>query len=216
MSTAVAIPTISFPHVLASGNHAEAEPAIAQERSRKLVEMIEHLANGDERAMAELYDQTNRLVFSLAFRILNDKAAAEEVTLDVFLQVWRQAGSFSVSRGTPLAWLMTITRTRAIDRLRSSARGWRANESLDEVGDIPARVESPEEASLIRERRSVVRAALSELSAEHRVLIETAYFEGMSHTEIAAKFNLPLGTVKTRIRAGMSTLRGMLSMEFKL
>ena len=166
--------------------------------------------------MAELYDQTNRLVFSLAVRILNDKAAAEEVTLDVFLQVWRQAASFSESRGTPLAWLMTITRTRAIDRLRSSARNWRASDGLDDIGNVSARAASPEEASLIQERRSVVRAALSELAAEQRVLIETAYFEGMSHTEIAAKFNLPLGTVKTRIRAGMSTLRGMLNMEHKL
>ncbi len=209
MSIALAIPTISFPHV-AFANRAEAEPAVDRKRSTELSGLIDRIASGDERAMAELYDQTNRLVFSLALRILNERTAAEDVTLDVFLQVWRQAGDFNVSRGTPFAWLMTITRTRAIDRMRSGGRRMLAGDGLDEIRNIPADDESPEEASLIQERRNLVRAALSELAPEHRVLIETAYFEGLTHTEIAAKFNLPLGTVKTRIRAGMTTLRGML------
>ena len=209
MSIALAILTISFPHV-AFANRAEAEPAADRKRSTELSGLIDRIASGDERAMAELYDQTNRLVLSLALRILNERTAAEDVTLDVFLQVWRQAGDFNVSRGTPFAWLMTITRTRAIDRMRSGVRRLLAGDGLDEIRNIPADDESPEEASLIQERRNLVRAALSELAPEHRVLIETAYFEGLTHTEIAAKFNLPLGTVKTRIRAGMTTLRGML------
>ena len=209
MSIALAIPRISFPH-MSFANRAEAEPAVDRKRSRELSGLVDQIASGDERALAELYDQTKRLVFSLALRILNERTAAEDVTLDVFLQVWRQARDFNVSRGTPFAWLMTITRTRAIDRLRSGGRSWGAGDGLDEIKNIPADEESPEEASLIQERRNLVRAALSELAPEHRVLIETAYFEGLTHTEIAAKFNLPLGTVKTRIRAGMTTLRALL------
>ncbi len=103
--------------------------------------------------------------------------------------------------------MTTITRTRSIDRLRTSASSRWVRENLDDVVYLPTTLESPEEASLIQERRTVVRAALSKLAPESRVLIEAAYFEGMSHTEIAAKFKLPLGTVKTRIRAGMTALR---------
>jgi len=169
--------------------------------------LIARIASGSEDALADMYDQTNRLVFSLALRILYDRGAAEEVTMDVFMQVWKQASNYSASRGTPLAWLMTMTRTRSIDKLRSMGRSRFEIEELDENESTAGSSESPEESALVGERRAIVRAALAELSDEQRVLIEAAYFEGLTHTEIAERFRLPLGTVKTRVRSGMINLR---------
>ena len=169
--------------------------------------LIAKIASGSEDALAELYDQTNRLVFSLALRILYDRGAAEEATMDVFMQVWKQASNYSASRGTPVAWLMTMTRTRSIDKLRSMGRSRFEIEELDESESTAGSSESPEESALVGERRAIVRSALEELPLEQRVLIEAAYFEGLTQTEIAERFRLPLGTVKTRVRSGMIILR---------
>lgn len=177
------------------------------DRSARYANLIAKIASGSEDALAELYDQTNRLVFSLALRILNDRGAAEEVTMDVFLQVWKQASNYSASRGTPLAWLMTMARTRSIDKLRSMGRNKFETEELDDSESSAESSDSPEEAAFVGERRAIVRAALAELSDDQRVLIEAAYFEGLTQTEIAERFKLPLGTVKTRVRSGMITLR---------
>ena len=183
-----------------------AQPAQPAQPAR-YTSLIAKIASGSEDALAELYDQTNRLVFSLALRILYDRGAAEEATMDVFMQVWKQASNYSASRGTPLAWLMTMTRTRSIDKLRSMGRSRFEIEELDESESTAGSSESPEESALVGERRAIVRAALAELSDEQRVLIEAAYFEGLTQTEIAERFRLPLGTVKTRVRSGMIILR---------
>jgi len=141
---------------------------------------------------------------------VNDRSTAEEVLLDVYTQVWRQASTYDSQRGAPLAWLMTIARTRGIDRLRSGKLEHQNRESLDSIGEITSSTASPEADSVTAERRQLVRKALESLSAEQREVIELAYYSGLSHSEIALKLGQPLGTVKTRTRLGMMKLRDML------
>lgn len=173
--------------------------------------MIRSVADGDQSALAQLYDSTSRLLFGLLLRILGNPATAEEVLLDVYTQVWRQAASYDRSRGAPLAWLMTIGRSRAIDRIRSTRLDQQKSEPLEAVAGEATAGDNPEEASVIAERRTLVRAALESLSPEQRQVIELAYYSGLSHSEIASKLQQPLGTVKTRTRLGMMKLRDLLS-----
>lgn len=183
-----------------------------QSLNQALLKLLGDIAAGEQAAFSQLYDQTNRAVFGLALRILGDRETAEEVMLDVFLQVWRQAANYDLSRGTPLAWLMMMTRSRAIDRLRAASHRVHETDDLETVSlTTAAEEDDPEAASIFAERRKLVRAALGNLNKEQRLLIETAFFEGLSHAEIAERFRLPLGTVKTRIRAGMLVLRKHLS-----
>jgi RNA polymerase sigma-70 factor (ECF subfamily) len=157
-----------------------------------------------------LYDSTSRLVFGLVLRVVGDRATAEEVVLDVYTQVWRQAATYDTNRGAPLAWIMTIARTRGIDRLRSGKHDFQSKEPLDSIGEARSTIASPEENTVMSERRLMVRSALDLLSAEQREVIELAYYSGLSHSEIALKLNQPLGTVKTRTRLGMMKLRDTL------
>ncbi len=123
------------------------------------------------------------------------------------MQVWRQAANFEMMRGTALSWLMMIARTRSIDRLRASSYLRQETETLETVVHHAAPGESPEKMSLYAERSRIVRHALAELTPEQRVLIEASYFEGLSQSELAERFALPLGTVKTCVRAGMTILK---------
>ena len=166
---------------------------------------VRRIAAADQGALAALYDATNRLVYGMALRILGNPADAEEVTLDLYTQVWRTAATFDERRGSVVAWLMTMTRTRSIDRLRSSAGRNRREESLADYGETPSAQRSSEPA-VARE----VRAALHSLAPEQREVIELAYWYGYSHSELADRLGQPLGTVKTRIRLGMMKLRSQL------
>lgn len=188
--------------------------AARAQTDQNLVVLMAEIAQGDQDAFARFYDQTQRLVFGLALRVLNDRGIAEEVTMDVFMQVWRQAANFETVRGTVLSWLMTIARTRSIDRLRASSHLRQENETLDAVTEKAAPAENPEKASIYAERQALVREALQQLTPEQRVLIEAGYFEGLSQSELAEKFSLPLGTVKTRVRAAMMVLKKQLSAQF--
>jgi RNA polymerase sigma-70 factor (ECF subfamily) len=172
--------------------------------------LIAEVAGGQQSALTTLYDSTSRMVFGLILRIVSDRATAEEVLLDVYTQVWRQAASYDSARGAPLAWLMTIARTRAIDRLRSGKRELQGREPLDAMGEISSTTADPEQASVLSERQKLVRSALDSLSREQREVIELAYYSGLSHSEIALKLGQPLGTVKTRTRLGMMKLRDLL------
>jgi RNA polymerase sigma-70 factor (ECF subfamily) len=127
----------------------------------------------------------------------------------VYTQVWRQASNYDVNRGAPLAWLLTIARSRSIDRLRSG-RHDQNKEPLDNISNLSGAGISPEEATVHSERQQIVRSALDTLSPEQREVIELAYYSGMSHSEIALKLGQPLGTVKTRTRLAMMKLRDML------
>lgn len=179
-------------------------------RDQDWAALIRRVADGDQSALTELYDSTSRLVFGLVLRVVGDRATAEEVVLDVYTQVWRQAGSYDTNRGAPLAWIMTIARTRGIDRLRSGKHEFQNKEPLESIGEARSATASPEENTVISERRVLVRSALDSLSAEQREVIELAYYSGLSHSEIALKLNQPLGTVKTRTRLGMMKLRDTL------
>ncbi|MGE0133006.1 MAG: sigma-70 family RNA polymerase sigma factor [Blastocatellales bacterium] len=180
-------------------------------RDQDLISLVQRVATGDQSALATLYDTTNRLVYGLVLRVLGDPSSAEEVLLDVYTQVWRQAANYDTNRGAPLAWLTTIARSRAIDRLRSGWQDQRRKEPLDVLGDAPGGEASPEEMTVASERQRFVREALNSLTPEQREVIELAYYSGLSHSEIAAKLNQPLGTVKTRTRLGMMKLREALA-----
>lgn len=187
------------------------DTAAIRARDQDLISLVEQVAAGDQAALATLYDTTNRLVYGLILRVLGDVSSAEEVLLDVYTQVWRQAASYDAGRGTPLAWLTTIARSRAIDRLRSGWQDQQRKESLETLGDAASAAANPEETTVASERQRLVRAALEKLSPEQREVIELAYYSGLSHSEIAEKLNQPLGTVKTRTRLGMMKLREALA-----
>lgn len=174
-------------------------------------QLIAQTAQGDQAALATLYDRTSSQVFGLVLKILDNREAAEEVTLDVYTQVWRQAHTYDETRGTPGGWLMTIARTRAIDRFRAGAAERGRIQSLDAVEYFVSDGKTPEQDLAGQERQRYVQQALAFLTAEQREAIALAYFYGLSQSEIADKLNLPLGTVKTRMRLGMMKLREALA-----
>ena len=173
-------------------------------------ELIQNVAGGDQQALASLYDATSRTVYGLLLRIIPDAGAAEEVLLDVYTQAWRQAASFDERRGSPMAWLTTIARSRALDRLRRGRAEREHTEPLESVAWTASSGDDVEGGVLEGEQRATVRAALAELSEEQREVIELAYYGGYSQSEIAAAKGLPLGTVKTRTRLGLMRLRELL------
>lgn len=174
-------------------------------------QLIALTAQGDQAALATLYDRTSPQVFGLVLKILNNREAAEEVTLDVYTQVWRQAHTYDRTRGAPGAWLMMLARTRAIDRFRAGAAEYGRIESLDAAQLFASDADTPERDVEGQERRKFVQQALTVLTPEQRHVIALAYFYGLSQSEIAEKLQLPLGTVKTRMRLGMIKLREALA-----
>lgn len=178
-------------------------------RNTQLTELIGQIANQDQQAMATLYDSTSRIVYGLLLRIINDPATAEEVLLDVYTQVWRQASRYDGTRGGPMAWITTIARSRAIDRLRSDKQDLQREQELETAGSFAAS-ENVEDDVANLELRRIVRKAMEILTPEQREVVELAYYGGMSQSEIALKLNQPLGTVKTRTRIGMMKLRDQL------
>ncbi|MGQ0714166.1 MAG: sigma-70 family RNA polymerase sigma factor [Gemmatimonadaceae bacterium] len=179
-------------------------------------DIIRRMAAGDERALGELYDRWSASVYALVLRLLGDPEDAEDVVEEVFWQAWRQAGRYQSERGQVSAWLMTIARSRGLDRLRSRRR--RPETLLAEVTeDLPMSAPDPLATAAGSERRARVLSALSELPSEQRQAVEMAYFDGLSQTEIAERTAQPLGTVKTRVRLAMQKLRerlGPLREEF--
>ncbi len=171
--------------------------------------LISRVGEGNESSLSELYNSTSRLVYGLAFRILADVTEAEEVTIEVYMQVWNKAVEYDPGRSTPLSWLLMLTRSRAIDRLRSGSKRGRIEDSLEV--DVPSSEINPEEATLVAQRRNLVRDALSKLTPQQRNAIELAYFYGLSQSEIAVKLGQPVGTVKSWMRFGMIKLRELLN-----
>ena len=172
------------------------------------LDLLERIAMRDASAVGQLYDRHARTLYSLVHHILRDSTEAEDVLQEVFLQVWRRARDFDESRGRAFTWLVTIARSRALDRLRAgSSRARLATEAeaepRDSMGDAAADAVRSEEGE-------IVRRALSELPAEQRRTLFMAYFEGLTQTEIAARLGDPLGTVKTRMRTGLMKLRELL------
>ncbi|HSQ51582.1 MAG TPA: sigma-70 family RNA polymerase sigma factor [Nitrospiraceae bacterium] len=172
--------------------------------------LLARVVKGDQQAFSQLCDHSSTLLFTLAVRILGNREEAAELLQDVYLEVWRKVSRYDVGRGTPIAWLVTLTKSRAIDRLRARAsRGYRATNPLEAetVAQMADPGPSPLETQADQELRMAVGTAVGELPQAQQQAIELAYYEGLSHTEIAARLNQPLGTVKTRIKLGMSKLR---------
>jgi len=168
------------------------------------------MARGDASAMADLYDRHARAIYSLALRMLADAAEAEDVVQDVFTQAWRQAGLYDPARAAVIGWLLVIARARTLDRLRARrSRIASAGTGPDPV-DIADVTPGQDVQAIGREQGSRVRAALAALSAAQREAIELAYYKGLSQSDIAARLQQPLGTVKTRIRSGLLRLREIL------
>jgi RNA polymerase sigma-70 factor, ECF subfamily len=173
--------------------------------------LVARLVGGDEHALACLYDSTSRIVYGLARRILGDPSSAEDVTMEVYMQVWRTAESYDPQRGTVSSWLAILARSRAIDCLRSrKARRAELEDNVDGVADLRDSRPDPELASVEDGRSRIVEKAMGQLSPDQREAIELAYFSGLTHAEAAVQTGLPLGTVKTRIRLGMLRLRKLL------
>ena len=163
--------------------------------------LLSAIRSGDEGAMAQLYDRYSSVVYAVALRVLADTAAAEDVLQEVFMQLWRRPGSFDASRGSLGPWLAVIARNRAIDVLRK-------RHPQSDIDDVVVSVE-PDMAGDAERARAMekVRGAMGVMPSPQRRALEMAYFEGLTHTEIAAKTGEPLGTIKTRIRSGLLALR---------
>jgi len=177
-------------------------------------ELVRRIAQRDQAALSSLYDRYARPLFALALKIVTVAEEAEEVVTDVFCQVWRTADRYDASRGRVDAWLFMMTRSRALDRVRSAQRQQRSIEAqeAEAATDLPLdRVSDPEAEAELAERRRAVQAAMVGLAGPQREALELAFFEGLSHSEVAEKLNQPLGTVKTRIRAGLGKLRDALA-----
>ena len=175
------------------------------------VQLLQRIVARDPTAVAGLYDRHSTVVFAVIMRILRDRADAEDVLQEVFVRVWTRATTYDERLGTPLAWLIRMARNRAIDRLRakrtrSDIDGVEPSEPADPQRAVSTAA-SPEALAENRERTHTIRGALSALPPEQRDLIAAAFFDGYTHSELAARFQLPLGTVKTRIRAGMLAMR---------
>jgi len=171
-------------------------------------ELAAQLQRGDVGGVESLYDRYGRLAYSLAYRMLNDAAASEEVVQEAFLALWRNVSSFDATRGTLRAWLLTIVRNRAIDRLRGS-RGQQPIASIEQLNRSTEVPDAWETVSLELERKQV-REALAALPAEQRRTLELAYFGGLTQVEIARQMEVPLGTVKGRMRIGLEKVRSFL------
>lgn len=178
------------------------------------VGLVQSIARGDQSALHALYTQTHRIVFTLIMRITSNRETSEELTLDVFHDVWRRASSYDPAGGPVVGWIMNQARSRAIDRLRFDQRKKRA---LNDHADSPLMAASsgPQEAFDVREQGQLLRRALQVLTPQERQAIETAFFSELTYAEAAAQLNQPLGTVKTRIRSGLAALRQALAGALK-
>src|SRR3984885_4955971 len=175
----------------------------APDDARTDIALLDRVIARDGRAIGELYDRHSRLLYGLILRILKNRSEAEEVLQEVFVQVGRRADTYNVELGAPIAWLVRIARNRAIDQIRSNSVRARTAEATP----LPPPVETPEARAAMSEQQRAVARALSTLPPEQRELIEHAYFQGLTQSELAERFHLPLGTVKTRVRMGMMALR---------
>ncbi|HEY3169969.1 MAG TPA: sigma-70 family RNA polymerase sigma factor [Thermoanaerobaculia bacterium] len=179
----------------------------SEDRDRSDRALVAAIEARDADALAQLYDRHSARLLGLAYRILGETGEAEEVVQEVFLYVWRAVSTFDPARGSVLAWLLVATRSRAIDRLRTRRPSAGATHGdRDPLEDVPAG-EDVEAESASREWETLCRSAISDLPAEQRRALELAYFDGLTHPEIAERTSTPLGTVKTRIRLGLMKLR---------
>jgi RNA polymerase sigma-70 factor (ECF subfamily) len=190
--------------------YAKSKPAALE---RDWAALVQSIAAGDELALHALYEMAHRIVFTFIMRITANQETAEELTIDVFHDVWRHASRYDATNGTVLSWIMNQARSRALDRLRFDGRKKRS-----QGGDLQPPAEAtadPLDVLELREQSESLRAALAILTPDERLAIEATFFTGLTHVEAATRLNQPLGTIKTRIRSGLHKLRDALIAEAK-
>lgn len=183
------------------GSHAAKE-------QHELRDLISRISKGDEDAMKTFYHQTVNLVYGMAFRVISNTHEAEEVALEVFMQVWRNASSYDSDLSEPLTWLLMITKRRAIDRKRTMKKKLITEELFDEK--MASTEDSAELSYIAGQKREIVRNALDQLTQKQRRVIELSYYYQMSHSEIAEHLDMPIGSVKSTIRVAMVKLRNII------
>ena len=189
------------------------ESVAAAERAHFDAELMRRMGRSDREAFAQLYDRFSRPLFATALRILHNSAEAEDIVQDVFLALWEKAAAFESGRGSAFAWAVTLTRNRAIDRVRMRKRRSEllAETTAEDAGTQPSGT-GPDSADglMLKEQAGAVRAAVAALPADQQRAVELAFFSGLTQQEIAEKLREPLGTVKARIRRGLLRLRDTL------
>jgi RNA polymerase sigma-70 factor (ECF subfamily) len=193
------------------GDVLYAKPSKCRVAEAEWVALVQSVAAGDQNALHALYERTHRVVFTLTLRITANPETAEEVTLDVFHDVWRRASRYQQANGTVLGWIMNQARSRAIDRLRFDQRKKRG--APETSAPLPATDTGPDERIAFEQQSAVVRRALDILTPDERQAIEAAFFSELRYSEVATRLNQPLGTIKTRIRTGLHKLREALVEE---
>ena len=192
----------SAPSTLGDLLYARSKATVSE---KEWVALVQSIAKGDRLALHALYERAHRVVFTLVLRITANRETAEELTIDVFHDVWRRASKYDAANGTVLGWIMNQARSRAIDRLRFESRKKRQQEGDPVALDEPAA--DPRDALEFREQSRALRSALTALTDDERQAIEETFFAGLTHAEAAARLKQPLGTLKTRIRSALHKLR---------
>jgi RNA polymerase sigma-70 factor, ECF subfamily len=200
--------TDKSPATLGEVLYAKSKPPVSEQDWAALVQAI---AAGDQLALHALYERAHRIVFTLVMRITANRETAEELTIDVFHDIWRRALRYDAANGTVLGWIMNQARSRAIDRLRFESRPKR--NLCDDMQPVVEAAADPRDVIELREQGEALRAALASLTPDERQAIEATFFAGLTHAEAAARLNQPLGTIKTRIRSGLHKLRHALTPE---
>jgi len=195
------------PDTLGAVLHADGRATVPE---AEWVQLVQSIAAGDQLALHALYERAHRPVFTLALRITNNRRTAEELTVDVFHDIWRTASTYEPAAGTVLGWVLNRARWRAIDRLRFESRQKRPQPQDQDFRQWTAPRDS-EDAISLRQQTEAVRKALAVLTPHEQQAIEMAYFSGLTYGEVAERLNEPLGTVKTRIRSGLAKLRAALA-----
>jgi RNA polymerase sigma-70 factor, ECF subfamily len=202
-------PAQRSPATLGDVLYANAKMPVVPEHNWAM--LVQSIAAGDQLALHALYEMSHRIVFTLIMRTTANRETTEELTVDVFHDIWRRASGYDPANGTVLGWIMNQARSRAIDRLRFENRKKRTR--ADDL-ELPAEATpDPRDVLETRERAETLRAALATLTPEERQAIETTFFAGFTHAEAAARLNQPLGTIKTRIRSALHKLRQTLTVE---
>ncbi|HKY72219.1 MAG TPA: sigma-70 family RNA polymerase sigma factor [Nitrospira sp.] len=200
--------TANRPATLGDVLYAKPKARVSEQEWAALVQSI---AAGDQLALHALYERAHRPVFTLILRLTANRETTEELTVDVFHDVWRRASRYDAANGTVLGWIMNQARSRAIDRLRFESRKKRTEpRDMEPLGEVAA---DPRDVLELRQQAQSLRAALAALTKDEREAIETTFFGGLTHAEAAVRLNQPLGTIKTRIRSGLHKLRQKLSAE---
>ena len=198
------------PETRTLGELLYADDTKARVSEQDWVGLVQRMAAGDQLALHALYERMHRIAFTLIMRIVNNRETAEEVTVDVFHDVWRRAGAYDAAGGPVVGWIMNQARSRAIDRLRFEQRKKRVNQDItaDANSEAPAASASdPREAFDTREQGRLLRDTLAVLTPQERLAIETAFFSELTYYEVAERLNQPVGTIKTRVRSGLGKLR---------